>query len=145
MNFSKLAPIAYFIFAPAFLLYLRFGAIDEGSIFYFGAKVIPALFSLIIVFLFLGAVLSKKSLTLTLTKRFYKKSLNSKEEIFLAASDMYWLIVTFFNSLILFYLGLYGDNAIWATYSSIGVYVYLILALGLQITYGVMKKINTGD
>lgn len=142
MNLSKIAPIIYFIFAPSFLLYLRFGEMDESSIFYLSAKVIPALFSLIIVFLFLGAILSKKSLTLTLTKRFYKKRLNIKEEAFLAKSDSYWLGITFLNSFILLYLGLYGDNAIWATYSSIGVYIYLFIALGLQILYGVIKQIN---
>ena len=142
MKLSKIGPIAYFIFAPAFLLYLRFGDIDESSIFYLGAKVVPALFSLIVVFLFLGAVLSKKSLTLTLTQKFYRKKLNVKEEIFLAKSDSYWLGVTFLNSSILFYLGLYSDNEIWATYSSVGVYIYLLIALGLQILYGISKKIN---
>ena len=142
MSFSKLTPIVYFIFAPTFLLYMRFGEIDESSIFYLSAKLIPALFSLVVVFLFLGATISKKSLTLTLTKRFYRKKLNAKEEFFLGKSDSYWLGVTLLNSFILLYLGVYGENTIWAIYSSVGVYVYLILALVLQIGYGFFNKIN---
>ena len=142
MNFSKIAPIIYFIFAPSFLLYLRFGEIDESSIFFLSAKVIPALFSLIIVFLFLAAIVSKKHLTLTLTEKFYKKKLNDKERVFLAASDGYWLGVTLLNSSVLLYLGLYGEGSFWAIYSSVGVYIYLFVALLLQILYGVVKKIN---
>ena len=142
MNLSKIGPIAYFIFAPAFLLYIRFGDIDESSIFFLSAKLIPAVFSLVVVFLFLGAVMGKKSLTLTLTEKFYKKKLNDKERVFLAASDSYWLGVTFVNSSILLYLGLYSEGSIWAIYSSIGVYIYLFVALILQILYGVIKKIN---
>ena len=142
MNFKKLATLSYLIFAPAFLLYLRFGEIDQDSFFYMSAKMIPSLISLFVVFLFLAAVLGEKSLTLTLTKRFYKKELNEKEVEFLSKSDIYWFFVTLLNSAILIYMALYVSNELWATYSSVGWYLYLFFALSLQILYGVVKKIN---
>lgn len=124
------------------MLYIKFGEIDESSFLYLNAKMIPALYSLFVVALFLGAVISKKHLTLSLTKRFYKKDLNSKEEIFLAKSDIYWLFITLLNTFIITYLTLYASNLTWAIYSSLGWYLYLFIALALQVLYGVLNKVN---
>ena len=135
-------PLFPLIFVSIFMLYIKFGAIDESSFLYISSKMVPALFSLFAVSLFLTAVLRKNSLTLSLTKRFYKKELNSKEEIFLAKSDLYWLFMTALNTLIIVYLTLYADNTTWAIYTSVGWYLYLFFALILQVLYGIFNKIN---
>ncbi len=142
MNLSKLIPFFPLIFVSLFMLYIKFGVFDENSLFYVSSKMVPAVFSLFAVSLFLIAVLRKNSLTLSLTKRFYKKELNFKEEAFLAKSDLYWFFVTAFNTLIIVYLTLYASNTTWAIYTSVGWYLYLFLALILQILYGVFHKIN---
>ena len=142
MKLSKLLPFFPLIFVSLFMLYIKFGLFDESSFLYVSSKMVPAVFSLFAVSLFLIAVMRKNSLTLTLTKRFYKKELNSKEEVFLAKSDLYWFFVTAFNTLIIVYLTLYASNTIWAIYTSLGWYLYLFLALTLQILYGVFNKIN---
>jgi len=142
MRLSKLLPFFPLIFVLFFMLYIKFGAIDENSFLYTSSKMVPALFSLLAVALFLASVVRKNSLTLALTRRFYKKKLNSKEEAFLAKSDLYWFFVTALNTLIILFLTLYASNTTWAIYTSVGWYLYLFLALSLHILYGVFNKIN---
>ena len=142
MNLSKIIPFFPLIFVSLFMLYIKFGAIDENSFFYTSSKMVPAIFSLFAVSLFLISVVRKNSLTLSLTRRFYKKGLNSKEEAFLAKSDLYWLFMTALNTLIIIYLTLYASNTVWAIYTSVGWYLYLFFALTIQILYGVFHKIN---
>ena len=142
MNLSKLIPFFPLIFVSLFMMYIKFGTFDENSLVYVSSKMVPALFSLLAVSLFLTSIVRKKSLTLSLTRRFYKKELNSKEEAFLAKSDLYWFFVTALNTLIISYLTLYSSNTIWALYTSVGWYLYLFFALILQILYGVFNKIN---
>ncbi len=146
MKPSKLLPFFPLIFVLFFMLYIKFGAIDESSFLYVSSKMVPAVFSLFAVSLFLTSVVRKNSLTLSLTKRFYKKKLNPKEEVFLAKSDLYWFFVTAFNTLIIIYLTFYASNTTWAIYTSVGWYLYLFLALSIHILYGVFNKINVdGD
>ena len=142
MKLSKLLPFFPLIFVSFFMFYMKFGAIDESSFLYTSSKMVPALFSLLAVALFLASVVRKNSLTLALTRRFYKKELNSKEEAFLAKSDLYWFFVTTLNTFIILFLTLYASNTTWAIYTSIGWYLYLFFALILQILYGVFNKIN---
>ena len=142
MNLSRFLPFFPLIFVALFMLYIKVASFDEDSFIYVSSKMIPAVFSLFAVSLFLVAVVRKNSLTLSLTKRFYKKKLNSKEEAFLAKSDLYWFFVTAFNTLIIVCLTLYASNATWAIYTSVGWYLYLFSALTLQILYGVLNKIN---
>ena len=142
MKLSKLLPFFPLLFVLVFMLYIKLGSFDENSLFYLSSKMVPALFSLLAVSLFFVSVVRKNSLTLSLTRRFYKKDLNSKEEAFLAKSDIYWFFVTLLNTLIIVYLTLYESNTTWAIYTSIGWYIYLFCALTLQILYGVINKIN---
>ena len=142
MKLSKLLPFSPLMFVLLFMLYIKFGTIDENSFLYVSSKMLPAVFSLLAVSLFLTSVVRKNSLTLSLTKRFYKKKLNHKEEVFLAKSDLYWFFVTALNTLIIIYLTFYASNTTWAIYTSVGWYLYLFLALSIQILYGVLNKIN---
>jgi len=142
MKLSKLLPFSPLMFVLLFMLYIKFGTIDENSFLYVSSKMLPAVFSLLAVSLFLTSVVRKNSLTLSLTKRFYKKKLNHKEEVFLAKSDLYWFFVTALNTLIIIYLTFYASNTTWAIYTSVGWYLYLFLALSIQILYGILNKIN---
>ena len=142
MKLSKLLPFFPLIFVSLFMMYIKFGTFDENSLVYVSSKMVPALFSLLAVALFLASVVRKNSLTLALTRRFYKKKLNPKEEAFLAKSDLYWFLITALNTLIILFLTLYASNTTWAIYTSIGWYLYLFFALILQILYGVFNKIN---
>ena len=142
MKLSKLLPFSPLMFVLLFMLYIKFGTIDENSFLYVSSKMLPAVFSLLAVSLFLTSVVRKNSLTLSLTKRFYKKKLNPKEEVFLAKSDLYWFFVTALNTLIIIYLTFYASNTTWVIYTSVGWYLYLFFALTLQILYGVFNKIN---
>ena len=142
MNLSKILPFFPLIFVSLFMLYMKFGSFDENSLFYLSSKMVPALFSLLAVSLFFVSIVRKNSLTLSLTRRFYKNDLNSKEEAFLAKSDLYWLFVTLLNTLIIVYLTLYESNTTWAIYTSVGWYFYLFLALFLQVLYGIFNKID---
>ena len=142
MNLSKLIPFFPLIFVSLFMMYIKFGTFDENSLVYVSSKMVPALFSLFAVSLFFISVVRKNSLTLSLTRRFYKKDLNPKEEVFLAKSDLYWLFVTSLNTLIILYLTLYASNTTWAIYTSVGWYFYLFSALIIQVVYGVFNKIN---
>jgi hypothetical protein len=87
-------------------------------------------------FLFSIAYFSKTHLVLSFTKKFYKKKLDEKEEKYLKGGDVYWMGVTFINTIVLIIMGLFADNYLWAIYSSIGWYIYFFCALFLQIIYG---------
>lgn len=98
-------------------------------------KIIPSLFSSLFFYLFLDGYLRKKHLILRYTQRFYKKDLSSEKKKFLASSDIYWAGVLFLNILIQVFFMLQENDAIWAFYSSVGWYIYLIVALVLHMLY----------
>lgn len=98
-------------------------------------KMIPALISVTFFFVFLMAYIQKKELVLKFTRKFYKKELSIKKQKFLALSDGYWAGVILVNTLIQVGLVFLENNELWAFYSSVGWYVFLILALALQVVY----------
>lgn len=106
-------------------------------------KIIPALISATFFIFFLVSFLQKKELILGFTKKFYKKKLDENEEIYLAKADGYWAIVIFINTLIQVYLVFQNDNELWAFYSSVGWYIYIFIALLLQILYGKITMIRS--
>lgn len=136
MNYSKIFTPLSLLFAPLFLLYIHYYGIDRESLFYVSARMIPAFISFFFFLLFFSAYLGKKSLVLGFTKRFYKKTLSDLEEKFLKNSDLYWVGVTLLNVLLQALFGLFGDDYVWAFYSSIGWYIYFFTALIAQIIYG---------
>jgi len=136
MNLSTVGTVISLAFAPAFLLYINYFEPDESSFFYIGAKMVPTLYSLVFLSLFTVATFSKKHLVLKLTKKFYKKELDEKEQEYLKTGDAYWMGVTLINTIILINMGLFADDVTWALYSSVGWYIYFFSALLLQIVYG---------
>jgi len=98
-------------------------------------RLIPALISASFFLFFLNGYLQKKELILTTTKKFYNKLTKQKEE-YLAKSDGYWAFVIFLNTIIQVGLVFYDNNELWAFYSSVGWYIFMFLALILQIVYG---------
>ncbi len=98
-------------------------------------KIIPTLLSLLVFFFFLEAYVKKKKLILTYTQKFYKKELSVEKKMFLASSDGYWTGIILVHTLIQIALVFYAKNEFWALYSSVGWYIYLLLALSLQILY----------
>lgn len=122
---SASTPLVYFIFIIAAYFF---------SIIEF-IKLIPALISGSFFLLFLNAYIQKKELILSITKKFYKK-MDKDEEQYVGKSDGYWAIVVLINTLIQIILAFEFSNEIWAFYSSVGWYIYMLMALIIQILYG---------
>lgn len=102
-------------------------------------KLIPALISATFFLLFLTAYIQKKELILKTTKKFYNK-LDEKKERFIAKSDGYWALVIFINTTVQIGLVFYDDNELWAFYSSVGWYIFMFIALLIQIGYGKIRN-----
>ncbi len=98
-------------------------------------KLIPALISASFFLFFLNGYLQKKQLILTITKKFYNKLTEEKEQ-YIAKSDGYWAFVIFLNTVIQVSLVFYDNNELWAFYSSVGWYIFMFFALFAQIMYG---------
>lgn len=132
---DKLKTLFSLSFAPLFLLYIYYVEVDKDSIFYLSARMIPTFLSFSFFVLFVLALLRDKKLVLSMAQKLYKNKLRTHEESFLAKSDFYWVGVTLVNTLIQFYLALYGSEVFWAFYSSIGWYFYIFGAIVIQIAY----------
>ena len=128
-------PLIYFIFVfiAYFLTSMEF------------IKMIPAFISSIFFLMFFISFVQNKGLILHLTKKMYKKDLSTDKESFLKASDAYWALVLLFNTLIQSGLVFYDNNELWAFYSSLGWYIYMGLALGLQLIYEKLFFISKMD
>lgn len=105
-------------------------------------KLIPTLISLAFFTLFTQAAAKKQALIYKVSKRFYKKKFTPQEIAYLKKGDAYWALV-----ILLFMIGqvivvFFASNVVWAFYSSIGWYIYFIVALILQILYGKMYAIK---
>jgi len=121
--------------APIILIIIKYFAIEDKSFSYLFLHLIPAGISSVFFMIFLSAYLYKKEMVLYFTKKFYTKELNKKEVKYLSRSDLYWVFVTFLNTIIQIIIGLYASETIWVFYSSVGWYIYLFLALTIHIAY----------
>ena len=130
-----ITPLVYFIF----MLLAYF--LHSVSV----VKLIPALLSAGFFFAFLFAYLAKKEMVLSFAKRFSPKEIDSITQEYLASSDIYWVFVLLLNTLIQLFLVFYDDNRLWAFYSSLGWYIYLFVALTLQIIYVKMQIKKKGE
>jgi len=99
-------------------------------------KTIPALISGGFFLFFLESYINRRETILKFAKRFYKKGFTQKEESYIAKSDKYWVFITLGNTLIQIALIFNNDDRLWAFYSSVGWYLYLFIALVIQIIYG---------
>jgi uncharacterized membrane protein len=98
-------------------------------------KLIPVLLSAGFFLFFLSAYFGKKELILGFAKRFSPKQIPQKEQEYLAASDGYWSGVLLGNTLIQILFLFYENNVFWAIYSSVGWYIYMFIALIIQLIY----------
>jgi hypothetical protein len=105
-------------------------------------KFIPVFTSMAFIALFTEAALHKKTLIYTLTKKFYKKKLNSQEILYLKKGDMYWAVSIFIYMIFQVLFIYYANDTLWAFYNSVGWYIYFLIILGLQIIYGKIYAIK---
>ena len=158
MNFYGFEPVAfaYAIFMFLYLILALFLKHDLKSVstplIYFAfvviayllssmefIKLIPALISATFFLLFFKAFIQKKGLILQLAKKFYK-NLGEEEEKRIQNSDAYWALVTLLNTLIQLGLVFHDDNDLWAFYSSFGWYIFMFIAIIVQIAYGKIRN-----
>lgn len=118
-------PIIYFLFVLFAYIFSRIEFV----------KMIPALISGSFFIFFIFSFLQKKEFILSLTQKFYKKELTLAKQKFLANSDGYWAVIILINTLVQIGLVYNENNELWAFYSSVGWYVYLLVALAFQVVY----------
>ncbi len=99
-------------------------------------KFIPVLSAMTFFTIFTHASIHKHELIFKFTTRFYKKELSDGEVAFLKNGDKFWAIAIFIYAVFLIVLVFYGNDTLWALFSSVGWYVYFVLALVAQIIYG---------
>ena len=99
-------------------------------------KIIPAIISSVFFIFFLKAHMNNKQLILHYTQRFYKKELSEEEVKYISKGDLYWVYVTFLNTLIQVVLVFGDNNILWVFYTSVGWYIFLFIALIIQVLYG---------
>jgi len=137
----KITTLLAIFLAPMILITIKYYGIKSESFSYLYLHLVPAGISSIFFIIFLHAYLNKKELVLYFTRKFYPLKLRQKEVEYLCRSDLYWVFVTFLNTIIQMLMGLYANETIWVFYSSIGWYIYLSLALIIHIIYGKFLKV----
>ena len=142
MGKSKITTILSLALAPLMLLVIKQFDINSESLTHLLLRLFPALLSSMFFFFFLNSYINKKNLILRFTKKFYHKELSVAELNYLSKGDGYWVIVTFLNTVIQVFTGLFCSDLIWVFYSSIGWYFYIFTALIIQIVYGKIYAIK---
>ncbi len=99
-------------------------------------KLVPVVVSAVFFVIFVDSCFNKKELIFKFTKKFYPKELDDWEVKYLKISDIYWAVVTFVNTAIQIFVVVYGDDLLWAFYTSVGWYIFFFIALAAQIIYG---------
>lgn len=99
-------------------------------------KLIPIFTAMTFFVIFANSTLNNKELIFKFTKKIYKKDLSDAETIFLKKGDRFWAGAILIYIIVLMGLVYYGDDTLWAFYSSIGWYIYFCLVLLIQIIYG---------
>ena len=111
------------------------------TIAYFNAsletvKFIPVLSAMTFFAIFAHSALKHNELIYKFTTRFYKKEISDAEVLFLKAGDSFWAVAIFLYAMFLLALVYMANDMIWAFFSSLGWYIYFVLALLAQIVYG---------
>lgn len=99
-------------------------------------KFIPVFTAMAFFTIFAYASIKRQEMIYRFTKKFYKKELSPQEVQFLKNGDAYWAFVILIYTVVLGSLVYYGDDLLWAFFSSIGWYLYFLAALFVQIVYG---------
>ena len=99
-------------------------------------KFIPVFSAMTFFTVFALSFMKKGELIYKITTKFYKKKLSDGEIVFLKAGDAFWAGATLLYALFLVLIVYYENDMAWAIFSSVGWYIYFVLALGIQIIYG---------
>ena len=105
-------------------------------------KLIPVFSAITFFGIFAYGALQKKELIYKFTTRFYKRGLSNEERVFLKKGDTFWAVSILLYATLLMLLVYYGDDSLWAFFSSVGWYLYFVLTLVLHITYGKLYAIK---
>lgn len=119
-------PIIYFCFL---LIAYLFSSIEF-------VKLIPAIISGSFFMFFLKSYIKKEYIILTFANKFFPNKLDLNTQNYIASSDGYWSIALAINTLFQIFLVFYEDNELWAFYSSVGWYIYLLFVFILHFLYG---------
>ena len=98
-------------------------------------KSYPLFISILFLIFFIYSVANKKYPILKIVKKIRRRELTSQEEKDIKNSHIYWIIVLTINSLIHIVLFLNPNIKIWAIYSFAGWYLYVGLAIIIQIIF----------
>jgi len=99
-------------------------------------KWIPVFTALTFFAIFTHSALKKGELIFRFTQKFYKKNLTEAEVLFLKKGDSFWAFALFVYIVLLISLVYYGNDVLWAFFSSLGWYIYFSIVLAIQIIYG---------
>lgn len=131
--YEKKKKLEDFIITSIYLLLLAVAYFNNS---FESVKFIPVFTAMTFFVIFANSAIKKNELIFKFTKTFYKKKLTDAEAIFLKKGDSFWAVAILIYIIILMSLVYYGDNILWAFYSSIGWYIYFSLVLIIQIIYG---------
>ena len=153
-NFDfKTVVLAYLCFAVLFFIYRyikrerlkdlllpSFYLVALSSAYFFASfdivKLIPVAISAVFFVMFVDSYMNKKEFIYESTVRFYPKKLEDWEVKYLKKGDGYWAVVTFINTTIQVFVVIYGNDLVWAFYTSVGWYIFFFVSLASQIIYG---------
>lgn len=99
-------------------------------------KLIPVFSAITFFGIFAYGALHKKELIYKFTTRFYNRELSNEEALFLKKGDMFWAFSILLYATLLMALVYFGDDTLWAFFSSVGWYLYFLIVLVLHIIYG---------
>lgn len=128
-----------FIIISIYLVLLSIAYISNS---FQSVKFIPVFSAMTFFTIFAYSSIKKKELIFNFTKKFYKKDLGEAESMFLKDGDKFWAVAILLYAVFLLSLVYYGDDRVWAFFSSVGWYIYFVLTLVTQIIYGKVYAIK---
>lgn len=127
------------IIVTIYLLLLSIAFVDSSI----GAvKLIPVFTAMVFFAIFVHSAVYKKELIFKFTKKIIHNEMSEAETLFLKNGDTFWAVAVFLYITILIGITFYGDDTLWAFFSSIGWYIYFFTVLLIQIIYGKMYAIK---
>lgn len=98
-------------------------------------KAMPIIISTTITIILLISYINKKSLIFYFAQKFSKKEISQKEQEYIQKSTLFWIIISFINIIIHFYMFINENIDFWIYYSSIGWYFLFAFAGIIQFLH----------
>ncbi|MBN2768632.1 MAG: 1-acyl-sn-glycerol-3-phosphate acyltransferase [Campylobacterales bacterium] len=105
-------------------------------------KAYPLIVSILFLTFFIYSVTQKKYPLMHIIQKIKKRALTTQEERDIKLSHLYWIVVLSINSLIHIILFMNYSIKIWAIYSFLGWYLYIGLAITVQILFVHRKELR---